>query len=108
MRDGTVYCHARPNPDSRNHEADLVDHRVTEYTTEVILQDGIEDREECHRRTDVDQYIGTNETPCQRVDGYLRCECTQKNRSGGRALRISFCDPIMEQRKTGFDTKGEQ
>ncbi len=58
----------RANPDTDNHEAELIVQRIGQNTPEIVLNHGIKDRERGHSSADVNQYFRSGIAARQRIN----------------------------------------
>ncbi len=102
--DGQVGANAHPD----QHEADLVDHAITEHTTHVVLDHRVEDREGRHGAPDQDQRVLAGEHHHKAVDGALRREGAKPNGARGRGLWIAVHKPGVHQREACLGTEPQE
>ena len=106
--DGPVDGQGGPHPDPADHEADLVDHRVTQGAPQVVFDHGVEDREARHDGAGVDEHLLPRVPPCQGVHGHLGGECAQEDGAGGGALGVGVDQPAVGEREGGLDPEGQE
>ena len=105
---GAIECECCSNANTTDHKAKLVDHAVSKYPSQVILDDCVEDREACHHCTDVNQKFGTGETACQCVHGNFGGEYREENSPCWCCFRIGIREPVVQQGECALDAEGQK
>ena len=89
MGDSTIEGQFGADPNSNDHEAQLVVKAVAQYFAQIIFDYCKENREKGHHDANADERLCTRESPGQRVDCEFGCKRTQKYCAGYRGLRVS-------------------
>ena len=103
-----VDAHTWPQADADNHKADLVDHAVAQHAAQIIFNNRIEDGKHRHGRADVEQAFGAGKTARQHIDRGLGGKGAQKNRAGGRGLRVGIHQPRVQEWEGAFNANAEE
>ena len=108
MSGGAVDGQFAADPDSNDHEPQLVVQAVGQDPPEIVFDHGKEDRKCCHHSADPDQAVGSGEPSSQRINGQLRREGTQPDRTGDGRFRVRVLQPVVQKWKRSLDPKRHQ
>ena len=98
MSDGTVDGESGTDTDTNHHEADLVNQAIGQDSSQVILNNCVEDRESRHGPANEYQLFGPGEGSGQSVDCSLGGKCRKKNGAGDGRLGVGIGQPRVQKR----------
>ena len=87
----------RADAHANHHEANLVDFAVAEDTTQVVLNDGVENRKARHDRTDINQQFRPGKAAGQRIHRHFGGKGAEENGPGGSGFRIRIRQPVVQK-----------
>ncbi len=87
------------------HKAELVVQAVGQNTSEIVFNNRIEDGEDSHVGSDLDQHPNTRKSTCEGIDGQFGCEGAQKNRPSDGRIWISVLNTVVKEGKGTLDSK---
>jgi len=94
--------------DRADHETELIIERVGQDLAQVVLDDGKEDWEDGHHRTDPDQDFEAREHARKGIDCELRSERREHHSADHGGLRISILQPIVQEWEGRLDREGDE
>ena len=106
MRYCAVNTQCASDANAHDHKSDLVDHAVAQYAAHIVFDGCVEYRKDGHDGADVDEQVFTGKSAREGIYGGFGGKCTQKYRAHGRGFWIGVNQPVVEQGKGAFDSKG--